>query len=468
MTDVTKDPMEELIREAARSVEPRREFSDSLWAEMQTARKSNRQPGRQMRFTRPAWGLTFAALALAITCAAYGPQNVLAAVKNLIGYIPGIGFVQQDESTLYLAKPVSVTQKGVTLTVEQAVADANGIVVSYHMDGLPEPKPGETYTCVYSDNRLRLPDGKDRLPTGGGLTGAEARIEFAPLPAGVKQVTLAIRGESDCLAPIDWTIDIPLGTAAPQPSLPVLDVTPVSTPAAEASLQQANEQAKTGKPAANDQVRISVEKTVPLPDGWLVTGHVTWDDPEIMNMYVPPEMVTVTDAAGKNIPVEPTDTGYSDGEFGFILKQTDIQSPVKLTIRSILVNGLLENGPEFSFNTGNNLQPGQEWVIGKTLDVIGMPVDVVKVTPAVFDDGTKGYAVTLRTPEAISNIDLRYVTKAAGLGSFGEGRPLADHQYEIKMGFPGEAPEGQLTFAIFNVQWNLTGNRETSWNMPPR
>jgi hypothetical protein len=45
--------------------------------------------------------VTFAALALAITCAAYGPQNVLAAVKNLIGYIPGIGFVEQDESTLY-------------------------------------------------------------------------------------------------------------------------------------------------------------------------------------------------------------------------------------------------------------------------------------------------------------------------------------------------------------------------------
>ncbi len=460
--------MEELFREAARSVKPRREFSDTLWAEMQTARKSNRQPCRHIHFTRPAWGLTFAALALAVTCAAYGPQNVLAAVKNLIGYIPGIGFVQQDESTLYLAKPVSVTKKGVTLTVEQAVADANGIVVSYHMDGLPEPKPGETYACVYSDNRLRLPDGKERLPVGGGISDNEARIEFHPLPAGVKQVTLVIRGESDCPAPFDLTVAIPLGITAPQPSLPVLDVTPVSIPAAEASIQQANEQAKTGNPAANDQVRISVEKTVPLPDGWLVTGQVTWDDPEIMNMYVPPEMVTVTDAAGKNIPVEPTDAGYSDGEFGFILKQTEILSPVKLTIQSILVNGLLENGPEFSFNTGSNSQPSQKWEIGKTLDVFGMPVDVVKVTPAGFDDGSKGYAVTLRIPEAISNIDMRYATKFAGMGSFGEGRPMADHHYEIKIGFPGDLPEGLLTFAIFNVQWNLTGNWETSWNMPAR
>ena len=468
MTDVTKDPMEELIREAARSVEPRREFSDALWTDMQTARKSNRQQGRQMRFTRPAWGLTFAALALAVTCAAYGPQNVLAAVKNLIGYIPGIGFVQQDESTLYLARPVSVTQKGVTLTVEQAVADVNGIVVSYHMDGLPEPKPGETYACVYSDNRLRLPDGKERLPVGGGISGNEARIEFHPLPAGVKQVTLITHGEAECPAPIDWTVDIHLGTASPQPSLPVMDVTPVSSPSDVVSPEVPTSQNGEAGSFINDQVKVTVEKTVPLAEGWLVTGHVTWDDPEIMNMYVPPEMVTVTDAAGKNIPVEPTDAGYSDGEFGFILKQKDIQSPVKLTIRSILVNGLLENGPEFSFNTGTNSQPGQEWMIDKTLDVFGMPVDVVKVTPAVFDDGAKGYAVTLRIPEAISNIDMRYVTKAAGMGSFGEGRPLGDHLYEIRIGFPGDVPEGELSFAVFNVQWDLAGKWETSWSMPPR
>ncbi len=468
MTDETKDPMEKLIREAARSVEPRREFTDSLWADMQTARKSNRQPGSQMRFTRPAWGLTFAALALAVTCAAYGPQNVLAAVKNLIGYIPGIGFVQQDESTLYLARPVSVTQKGVTLTVEQAVADVNGIVISYHMDGLPEPNQGEIYTCVYSDNRLRLPDGKERLPVGGGISSNEARIEFAPLPAGVKQVTLISHGEADCPAPIDWSVDIPLGTEAPQPSLPVMDVTPVSSPSEINSPEAPTSQNTEAESSINDQVQLTVEKTVPLAEGWLVTGHITWDDPEIMNMYVPPEMVSVTDAAGKDIPVEPTDAGYSDGEFGFILKQKDIKSPVKLTIRSILVNGILENGPEFSFNTSSGTQPGQEWVIGKTLDVFGMLVDVVKVTPAVFDDGSKGYTVTLRIPEAISNIDMRYVTKTAGLGSFGEGRPLADHQYEIKIGFPGGLPEGQLSFAIFNVQWNLTGNWETSWSMPPR
>jgi hypothetical protein len=418
------------------------------------------------RFTRPAWGLSFAALAIAFTCAAYGPQNVLAAVRTLIGYIPGIGFVEQDDSTLYLEKPVSVTQEGVTLTVEQAVADANGIVVSFHIDGLPEPKPGEIFTCVYSDNRLLLPDGKDRRPIGGGIAGTQARIEFAPLPAGVKQVTLIALGEADCPAPVEWSVNIPLGKVAPQPALPVMDVTEVSTPPGSAADQLPTPENASASDNFNYQIQVSVEKTVGLADGWLVTGHIDWDDPDIMNMYVPPEYITVTDAAGKPIPVVPTDDGYSDGEFGFFLKQKEILSPVKMTISRLFINGMLEKGPEFTIDAGTDPQPGKEWAINQTLEVFGMPVTIVKANPANYDNGLNGFAFTFKLPQAITNIDLRFITKDTRMGAFGEGRPLADHMYLFKMGFSDGAPEGRVTFAITNMQWEQKGNWETSWNMP--
>jgi hypothetical protein len=454
--------MEELIRETARKVEPRREFSDSLWAEMQSARKVKIPMGWQMHFTRPAWGLTFAALALAIGVAAYGPQNVLAAVKYLIGYIPGIGFVEQDESTLYLAKPVSVTQKGVTLTVEQAVANANGIVVSYHMDGLPEPKSGETYVCVYSDNRLRLPDGKDRLPTGGGITGSQARIEFAPLPAGVKKVTLVSHGEADCPAPIDWSVDIPLGKTAPKPALPVMEVTAVSTAPVKAA---ATEQVPvTGQKSW--QIDARVEKTVKLDYGWLVTGRITWQDTDIKDMIISPDSITITDASGKNIPIETTDASYTNGEFGFILKQKDIQSPVKITISGLQVNAILEKGPGFSFDAGKDPRPGQEWAIGKTLEVFGMPVEIVKAAAVTFDDGKSGYAITMKKPEAIYNIGLRNESPINGKGWFGEARPLPENRYEFKIGFPDGRPDGKVTLAISDMFWKLNWNHDISWNMP--
>jgi hypothetical protein len=330
------------------------------------------------------------------------------------------------------------------------------------MDGLPEPKTGETYVCVYSDNRLRLPDGKDRLPTGGGLTGAQARIEFAPLPAGVKQVTLVSHGEADCPAPIDWSVEIPLGKTAPKPALPVIDVTAVSTAPVKPAASE--KEPVTGQETW--QINTRVEKTVKLDNGWLVTGRITWKNTDIKDMIVSPETITVTDAAGKNIPVESTDASYSDGEFGFILKQKDIQSPVKMAFSSLQVNAVLDNGPEFSFDAGKDPRPGQEWQIGKTLDMFGMPVEIMKASAVTFDDGASGYAITMKKPEAISNIGLRYVSQKNGMGWFGEARPLPENRYELKIGFPDGRPDGLVTFAISDMFWKLNWNHDISWNMP--
>jgi hypothetical protein len=335
-------------------------------------------------------------------------------------------------------------------------------VVSYHMDGLPEPKPGETYVCVYSDNRLRLPDGKDRLPTGGGLTGAQARIEFAPLPAGVKQVTLVSHGESDCPAPIDWSVVIPLGKTAPKPALPVMEVTAVITAPVKATAGE--KEPVTGENTW--QIDARVEKTVKLDNGWLVTGRITWKDTDIKDMIISPDAITVTDAAGKKIPVETTDASYTDGEFGFILKQKDIQSPVKMTISGLQVNAVFDKGPEFSFDAGKDPRPGQEWQIDKTLDMFSLPVQIVKAAAVTFDDGVNGYAVTMKKPEAIANIGLRYVSREKSGGWFGEGRPLPENLYELKIGFPDGRPDGQVTLAISDMFWKLNWNHDISWNMP--
>src|SRR5512133_2929557 len=272
MNNQMNKSVEDRIREAARNVEPRPEFSNSLWRQIAAAPQPAPVSSSRRWFTRPAWVLASAALALALMAAAYGPQKVVAAFQAILGYIPGIGFVQQDDNTKYLAAPLSVKQDGVTLTVDQAVADVDGVVISYHMEGLPAVKPDEGVVCVFSDNRVRLPDGKDRLPIGGEVIGSKARIEFGPLPAGVNQLTLLVHGEPECPAPIDWSVDIPFGTKAPQPALPVAEVTQM---ASETPKTQAAETVR----AKSDDVRMTVEKTVALADGWLITGHMTWDDP---------------------------------------------------------------------------------------------------------------------------------------------------------------------------------------------
>ncbi len=75
---------------------------------------------------------------MALIVMVVGPQRVVEAFGSLFGYLPGIGFVQRGDGTLYLAQPLDVEQTGVTLSVDQAVSDGNKLVISLHFSGLPE------------------------------------------------------------------------------------------------------------------------------------------------------------------------------------------------------------------------------------------------------------------------------------------------------------------------------------------
>ena len=76
-------------------------------------------------FLRPAWIAFYAVLALlVVSTLIIGPQRVYAAVRQLFGYIPGVGIVEQSNGIRVLAEPVSVEQDGITVTVKQVVADS--------------------------------------------------------------------------------------------------------------------------------------------------------------------------------------------------------------------------------------------------------------------------------------------------------------------------------------------------------
>ncbi len=135
------------------------------------------------------WALGAAALvlAIAVALAAGGPRQVWAQVQRLLGYVPGIGFVDLDEARV-LAAPVAVTREGVTLYVEQAIARSSGTSFVIRAEGLPpvEPAPpGDAPT-------LRLPDGRELAKRAYALHFGEGRIEFPPLPEGVYRATLVL------------------------------------------------------------------------------------------------------------------------------------------------------------------------------------------------------------------------------------------------------------------------------------
>ena len=54
-----------------------------------------------------------------------------------LGYIPGVGIVEQGAPLRVLAEPVTVEQQGISVTVSKVVADFTRTFISYRVDGIP-------------------------------------------------------------------------------------------------------------------------------------------------------------------------------------------------------------------------------------------------------------------------------------------------------------------------------------------
>lgn len=63
------------------------------------------------------------------------PERVLASLQWLIGYISNVGFVEDAVSVRLLISPVSITQKDVTVTVDEAVIDSQSTQIYMHIAG---------------------------------------------------------------------------------------------------------------------------------------------------------------------------------------------------------------------------------------------------------------------------------------------------------------------------------------------
>jgi len=159
-----------------------------------------------------------ALLALAIGLAGVGPRRVLAGIQQLVGYVPGIGFVDL-EATRLLAVPVEVTRDGVTLRVEQVIAAPDRTEVVVRSLGLPaEDQPwsdGARGDPGY-EPVLRLPGGRALTPGTWTLRLGAGTLEFEPLPAGVYHVTLELARlplVPAGAAPEGWSIPLTLRPA---------------------------------------------------------------------------------------------------------------------------------------------------------------------------------------------------------------------------------------------------------------
>jgi len=110
------------LRNAFASADAQQGFVDALAGRLRTNSATAKSAHRPNMRLRPSWVVILSVIALLIASILFiGPDKVYAEFLKLLGYIPGIGIVDQAQSVRVLSEPVRVTRDGVVLSVNQAL-----------------------------------------------------------------------------------------------------------------------------------------------------------------------------------------------------------------------------------------------------------------------------------------------------------------------------------------------------------
>ncbi|MBN1430403.1 MAG: DUF4179 domain-containing protein [Anaerolineae bacterium] len=408
--------------------------------------------------------------------------SIAEAMHQILGrFIPGIGIIETSEARV-LAMPVMVTRDGITVTVEQLVADSQHTVVVYAVEGLSEPVKStyEGPDCLALP-QLRLPNGVEfSYPAGSSGSGVssfgeisfEANYRFPGLPAGVNEVTLLIpclTGTGFGKLPENWEIPLTLVPVTPEmTTYPIIEIAPTNpiVPQAELSLSTPMDD------TANDTFTLSIERVIPLDDGYRIYGKLEGDG---NNLMIDGTMVRLLDTNGQEIP-----GGWDISESPLfadrilpIVFNANIDytpTPVTLVVDSVhmdiygaLVDG---NNHSFTFDAGQNLQIDQEWEIAQDIQIGGYSLHIAKAR--FFErNGEYGFAFHLNSPDP-SVHSARLFDFDNPMGRYGgvfvgyNGEPfIAELTYE-----PGFMPSGIVTIDVSAIMVTCEGPWKATVMLP--
>jgi hypothetical protein len=371
------------------------------------------RPRRRLR-ARTAWGLALGAVLVAAAVLALGPQNIVAALQKILGYVPGIGFVQPG-SIRVLSEPVTVTRDSVTLTLEQIVADSDRTTVVYSVEGLSlaaANSDGEGGPVCIQAEMLRLPGGRELAADSGGGpgwgSGYRSWLVFPAVPPDVYEGELNIpclRDMPPGKAPENWNVPFRLKPAPPD--LTVLPVINLPTPTVGFRTRAATPEA--AEPETYGIV-LSLDTIIPLDDGYVLLGGLHGSDGRFSLADYPTGLV-VTDAEGARIPAEWDSGDYAPAQtadsrsvpFAYRIQGKSFRGPLTLTFP--YVGAYLRDPVALQFDTGPNPSEGQRWELNRSFEILGIPATLRSAEMIVQED-MQGFEFAVEAPPALRSVDI--------------------------------------------------------------
>lgn len=463
---------------------PRTEFASRLEAQLRqdVERTRLRQEVTERRSfmtllrTRPLLAVLVALLILlALSGVAY-------ALSRSLGYIPGLGVVDQSAPLRVLAEPVTVTRAGITLTVEQMVVSTDQTILTYQVEGIPaeaypddeegEAPPSQAHSIIVTtegtpedpqsfagdenrcsvDGQLLFPDGStliSREAQGNGwISGFENRVVFDAIPADIDNVIFSVAciyGTKPGALPGDW--EVPLQLVSAPPDLNVFPVTNVVSSAPTEGTLQAAMVLEQVIETDNSYILIGRFRSVGLPENAKAMGLS--------------HFIRITDANGRAVEaftynnIAPVNI-YGEFPWGYEIRGKQHAWPLTLTIDSVIAEF---NDPttEFEFDTGPQPQAGQKWILDKDVQLEGYTIRVRSIERTV-----NGYAFIFKADPDVTGIapnieDFPFQSGSGGEAGFGQGNLFFNIEYDQ------EPPSGRLTIELGWLRANVHGPWQIQW-----
>jgi hypothetical protein len=336
------------------------------------------------------------------------------------------------------------------------VLTAGKTVIVYKVENIPQEKLSRDHTAPgcgsKPEDHTFLKTSEDLLPKDLGYemdgwgAGYNVRHIFDPLPANVNDATLIIPCIADALQgalPENWELQMHFIPAPPDITVaPVVEVTPSQEPASDNPLK--------------------LEKIVETDKGYILVG--TFDSTGLPQGAQAMDFSTFpifSDANGQDViydfanfqldqPAETPPVGSFPWAFEIIGR--DHAWPLTMTV-SAVGGQYPESHASFQFDAGSNPQEGQEWDVNQDIELVGVPVRVLKAFRTA-----DGYSFNFESVEFFHGVSLSIGNSLPG----GTGMDDPNHFSSI-VRFEGAVPSGRLDVLVSNPVMSISGNWTIQW-----
>ena len=404
--------------------------------------------------------ITLAAVVLIITILTSVP-SVVQAVKRLFGYLPGTGFVEQSVPLRILKQPVVTDIGGTKVTVSQAVTDSDQVHLFYQVEMIPTPKGAtvQSQDLCHTLPKLKLADGSmlDAKTITGNFwgNGYSRQFEFDALPAQENTATLVLPClEGSQAQEGDKAVEVALTFVQAPADMKVYLIVELPTPTAQAITLTPQTQA--------DQISLALKKYVQAEGQLIFIGALSTDSKEFGLSRVEQTDVHLVDAKGSNVVIseeftlqDPEASGQSAQYLPLTYRITGNYTPGKASMIIDRVWISRSANVSFTFDPGDDPQPGQVWKINRSFQVDDHTITIKEITKSIKGEGLSFTYETSEDVDNVSLMDLEHPELGGGGGSDSTAFTYRD-------GFPA----GKITITLTGYSERVNGPWQTSVDLP--